>query len=146
MVDRLRDRLEVQREAEGASDADITTAEGINGNPPGNLADPLIITGGDFPEERELSVTSLAAYDGRIEIREVAGTSQGGHLYGDMLFGGGINDADRDIIIDNGLCGLLRIGYHLAGDIRIDGTAGLTDEGLTGQVIVNGKNWEDGNP
>ncbi|MCC7388909.1 MAG: hypothetical protein IT431_09080 [Phycisphaerales bacterium] len=123
----------------GDMDANITATNG-------NLADPLIIDGGDFPAGRTLSVTSLSLNNGRIEIREVSGTSIGGHLYGDMLFGGGINEPERDIFIDNGLCGLFRIGYHLAGDIRIYGTPGQTDEGLTGQVIVNGLNWPEDEP
>ena len=136
----LRNNNEVSRfSCVGDMDADIATDGG-------NLADLLIISSGDFPAGRTLSVNSLAPYDGRVEIREVSGTSTGGHLYGDMLFAGAVGDPDRDFILDNGLCGLLRIGYNLIGDIRIYGTPGQPNEGLTGQVIVNGLNWPENHP
>ncbi len=66
-------------------------------------------------------------------------------MFGDMLFAGTVGDG-HDIELDNGLCGLLRIGYSLTGDLSIYGTPGLPNEGITGQVIINALNWPDDEP
>ena len=134
----LRNNNEVsQFSCVGDMEANITLS--------GNLGDPLIITGGDYPDNFMLNATSLAPFDGKIQITEIPNTPFGGHLFGDMLFGGTIG-IDRDIELDNGLCGLLRIGYSLTGDLSIFGTPGLPNEGITGQVIINALNWPDDEP